>query len=133
SPRLLPRRRNADSPAWLAEYDLEGEELTEELTEGALLTNARNKVGEERMQTLATMVLMGMNRIVVNEGEIKARLQFHASAREAVTADINALSAGVRGGIASREVNAQQAVSTMVSTVSVNAQADVAVRANLVG
>lgn len=134
TPRLLPRRKDGESPAWLEQFGLEGEELTPELTEGALLEAGRNALGQERLQTLATMVLMGVNRIVVNEGQIRARLQFHASAREAVRAEIGAQAAAAQqNGIASRSTQAQQAVSTMVSTVSVNAQADVAVKANLVG
>jgi hypothetical protein len=134
SPRLSPRRRSGEPPEWLAEFGLDGEELTQELVEGPLLEAGRNKLGEERLQTLATMVLMGVNRIVVSDGEIKARLQFHASAREAVKADINADAAAIhQAGIASRPTEAQTAVQTMVSTVSVNAQADIAVRANLVG
>ena len=133
SPQILPRRRSAGSPTWLADFGLEGEELTAELTEGPLLEAGRNFVGQERMQTLATMVLMGVNRIVVNDGEIKARLQFHASAKESVNADVVGVGVVTQGGIASQQVEATNAVSTKVSTVSINAQADVAVRANLVG
>jgi hypothetical protein len=132
APRLLPRR-SGDSPAWLAEFDLEGEELTEDLTEGALLSAALNEVGQERMQTLATLVLMGINRIVVNDGEIKARLQFHASAKERVQTDVALVGVATQVGIAGRQAQAGGAVSAMVSTVSANAQAEVAVRANLVG
>jgi hypothetical protein len=132
-PQLLPRRRSTESPEWLAQFGLEDEELTPELTEGALLEAARNAVGQERMQTLATMVLLGINRIVVNDGEIKARLQFHASAKESVQAQIGIAGAAAQGNFAGRDIQTGGAVSTMVSTVSLNAQADVAVRANLVG
>src|SRR5262249_43345235 len=38
TPRLLPRpEKQGTSPVWLSKYELEGEELTEELTEGKLL------------------------------------------------------------------------------------------------
>jgi hypothetical protein len=131
-PQLLPRSNSPESPEWLSEYGLEGEELTPELTEGALLEAGRNAVGEERMQTLATMVLMGINRIVVNDGEIKAKLQFHASAKENVALGVMGVGV-VSGGIATKQAPPGGAVSTKVSTVSLNAQADVAVRANLVG
>jgi hypothetical protein len=133
SPQLLPRKSSGESPEWLARYGLEGEELTAELTEGALLEAGRNAVGEERMQTLATMVLLGINRIVVNDGEIKAKLQFHASAKESVALGVMGVGVASQGGIASQQAQPGGAVSTKVSTVSLNAQADVAVRANLVG
>jgi hypothetical protein len=133
SPRLRPRSKNAESPAWLAQYGLADQELSDELVEGPLIEAAKLHLGEERLQTLATMVLMGINRIVVNDGQIKARLQFHASARESLKADVAMQSGGQQLGIAGRDTQMQSAVSTMVSTINVNAQADVAVRANLVG
>ena len=132
-PKLRPRSKSGDSPAWLAQYGLADQELTDELVEGPLVEAARLNLGEERLQTLATMVLMGINRIVVNDGQIKARLQFHASARESLKADVAMQAAGQQIGIAGRQTQMQSAVSTMVSTINVNAQADVAVRANLVG
>jgi carbon monoxide dehydrogenase subunit G len=133
SPRLAPRQRNAGSPEWLAQYGLGEQELTEELTDGPLLDAGRRGVAEERLQTLATMVLIGINRIVVDDGQIKARLQFHASARESVKAETVSQTGGQQVGIAGRQVQMQTAVSTMVSTVNVNAQADVSVKADLMG
>lgn len=133
SPKLLPRVKHAESPQWLTQYGLAGQELSEELTEGALLDAARLSLGEERLQTLGTMVLMGINRIVIDNGQIKAKLQFHASARESLKADVAMQSGNQQVGIAGRQTQSQAAVSTMVSTINVNAQADVAVRANLVG
>lgn len=133
-PRLRPRKKDdADSPAWLAQYGLAGEELTDELTEGALLEAGRTGMAEERMQNLATMVLLGINRIVIQDGQIKARLQFHATAREQVKVDYADGATAVQSGIAARDTGSAGAVSTKVSTVSVNAQADVAIKANLVG
>lgn len=134
SPRLRPRKRDdAGSPSWLAQYSLGGQDLTDELAEGPLLDAGRLTVAEERMQTLATMVLLGINRIVIQDGQIKARLQFHATAREQVKADVADVSIGMQQGIAGRDTGASSAVATRVSTVSVNAQADVAIKANLVG
>jgi hypothetical protein len=134
SPSLTPRKKDdAGSPSWLSEYGLAGEELTAELAEGALLEAGRRTLAEERMQNLAAMVLLGINRIVIQDGQIKARLQFHASARESVKADVADVGAAIQGGIAGRDAGSQGAVMTKVSTVSVNAQADVAIKANLVG
>lgn len=133
-PALKPRHKDdAGSPPWLADYGLAGEELTAELAEGALLEAGRRAMAEDRMQNLSAMVLMGINRIVVQDGQIKARLQFHASARESVKADVADVGAAIQGGIAGRDAGTQGAVMTKVSTVSVNAQADVAIKANLVG
>jgi hypothetical protein len=134
TPRLRPRKKDdADSPSWLAQYGLKDQELTDELTEGALLEAGRMGMAEERMQNLATMVLLGINRIVIQDGQIKARLQFHATAREQVKIDYADNAAAVQSGIAARDTGSAGAVATKVSTVSVNAQADVAIKANLVG
>ncbi|MFL5540755.1 MAG: hypothetical protein ACJ8J0_17315 [Longimicrobiaceae bacterium] len=133
-PSLKPRNKDdAGSPAWLAEYGLADQELTAELAEGALLDAGRKTMAEERMQNLATMVLLGINRIVIQDGQIKARLQFHATARESVKAEVADVGAAIQSGIASRDAGSQGVVMTKVSTVSVNAQADVAIKANLVG
>lgn len=130
-PRLEPRR--SEPPPWLADYDLEGRGFDKELVEGPLIEAARRRLGEERMQTLATMVLMGINRIVVDEGTIRARLQFHASAREKMSAEISGQQMARQAGIADRQVESQAAVAAMVSTVNVNAQADISLKADLVG
>src|SRR5262245_13791722 len=133
SARLLPQQESVGtSPSWLANFGLQGEELSEELTEGPLLEAAQPRLGEERMQTLATMVLMGINRIVVDDGDIKARLQFHAVARDVTAAEM-VMGQMAQGGIASRQVAAQSAVTTMVSTLKANAQADASIKTNLMG
>ena len=129
-PKLLPKEDGAPGPRWLERYGLGGRDLTEELTDGELLEKGRNALGEERMQTLASLVLMGVSRIVVDNGQIKARLQFHAAAREQVRADI-----GVQTGIGNiaQSSLAPSSVSTMVSTLGVNAQADASIKADLMG
>jgi hypothetical protein len=129
-PRLLPRAdREGQSPAWLEEYGLGGQALSAELTDGPLLDAGRPKVGEERMQTLATLVLMGVNRVVVNDGDIRARLQFHAAARDLVKADIEQEQLGISG----QQVQSQATTSMMVSTLKANAQADSSIKADLMG
>lgn len=131
-PKLVPRPESAgQSPAWLEQFGLQGQELSEELTEGALVDAGRLRVGEERLQTLASMVLMGINRIVVNDGDIRAKLQFHAVARDLTNAE---MAAGQMGqGIAGRQLSGQGAVTTMVSTLKANAQADASIKTNLMG
>jgi hypothetical protein len=132
-PHLASRGGDDDAPPWLEDYGLAGASLTDEIVEGPLLQAGRRALGEERMRMLANMVLLGINRIVVDDGQLRARLQFHARAREQVTADISAQTAGQQTGIAARQTDMRAAVSTMVSTVDVNAQADVAIKAELVG
>jgi hypothetical protein len=128
-PRLVPRPgREGESPSWLARYDLSGQELSEELTEGALLQKGRLSSGEDRLQSLATMVLMGINRIVVNEGEVRARLQFHATARDKLQAEAQQMGVAV----ASRGMSAAS-TQMMVSTVKANSQADSTIKTDLMG
>jgi len=132
APRVAPRAgRDGHSPEWLGEYGLEGEALAPALTEGPLLQRARLRVGEERMQSLAAMVLMGINRVVVNEGDIRAKMQFHAVAREKTSAEMAMGSVGGAPGIAGRGI--QQGAAMMVSTMKANTQADASIKADLMG
>ena len=130
SPKLLPRPdAEGTSPEWLQKYGLGGQELTLELTDGALVAGGRRQVGEDRLQTLATMVLMGINRVVVNDGDVKAKLQFHAQALDRQRVDVAQEGLGISGRTVSTDAKAQM----MVSTLKVNAQADAAIRADLMG
>jgi hypothetical protein len=130
SPKLLPRpAAEGSSPSWLGQYDLGGQELSADLTEGPLLDAGRTKVGGERMQTLATLVLMGINRVVVSEGDITAKLQFHASARETTKAEMEAQ----QGAIAAQSASSGGTTAMMVSTLKANAQADASIKADLMG
>ena len=120
------------SPAWLAQYGLEGQPLDGDLVEGPLLDAGRNRLAEERMQTLAAMVLMGINRIVINDGDIQAKLQFHAQINsktdvELATAQVN------DGSIAQRSIGGAAAPTLMVSTAKVNAQSDASAKTSLTG
>ena len=83
---LAPVPREGDeepaSPRWLVDYGHAGAELTAEFLEDELLPAAREKAAKSRLQTLATMVLMGINRIIVKDGTIGARLRFRAAASD---------------------------------------------------
>jgi hypothetical protein len=72
---------------------------------------------------------MGINRVVVSDGDIKARLQFHAAARETTKAEIEAQQVG----IAAQQVSSANTTSMLVSTLKANAQADVAIKTDLMG
>jgi hypothetical protein len=117
------------SPSWLADYGLDGEELTPELIAGPLVDAGRTQLAEQRMSTLASMVLMGINRIVVSDGDIRAKLQFHANVKEKTDAELATVQMGQ--GIAGRST--APAASLMVTTVKANSQADASLKANLTG
>lgn len=133
SARLIPHPQSeGQSPSWLTEYGLEGQTLCEELTEGALLSAGIRAAAEERLQTLATMVLLGINRIVVNEGHVRAKMQFHAVASDKTTAEIANLGAVQKGAVSQRYHSAMN-VAAQVSTVKANAQAQSGIRTDLMG
>jgi hypothetical protein len=133
-PQLAPRAEEL-SPVWMVDYGLEGQELTTELLEQQILPQVRNKVGAERQQLLATMVLLGLNRVAVRDGSISAKVMFRAAARDsaavqyATSSDPQAVATwGERGSLSQ---SAQS--TTMVSTLAVNAQNESTVRADLFG
>jgi hypothetical protein len=117
------------SPRWLADYGLDGEELTPELVEGALHDAGRTALAEQRMSTLASMVLMGINRIVVDRGDIHAKMQFHAQITDRTDAQLASTQIGT--SISARQ--GAPATQLMVSTVSANTQADASAKASLTG
>jgi len=53
----------------------------------ALLPAARRHIARQRQQMLATMVQMGMQRIVVDQGRIHAAMRFHIDTRDAANRD----------------------------------------------
>jgi hypothetical protein len=117
------------SPEWLADYGLEGEELTPELVDGALHAAGRTQIAEQRMSTLAGMVLMGINRIVVERGDIHAKVQFNAAVRDKSDAELATTQVG--SGIAGRQ--GSPAAQLMVTTAKVNTQADAQFKATMTG
>lgn len=136
--RLLSRPNaegEARTPAWLADFGLDGEELTDELVEETLVPLARERVARDRLQTLATMVLLGMNRVVVREGSISARLRFRAAAADHARVDY-AVSDDPVGGVnewGRRGSRTFAQPTTKVSTVGVNVQTDSQLKAELFG
>ena len=74
--------------------------LDESAIEDTLLPAARRRLAETRLQMLSTMVLMGINRIVITAGKIRATMGFHIdtsdSAFERTAQDVDARMA-VRG------------------------------------
>lgn len=133
-PQIAPRTEGLE-PSWLADYDIEGEELTTELLEQRVLPQVRRKIGTERHQLLSTMVLLGLNRVAVRDGSISAKVMFRAAARDA--AGVQYATASDPAAVAKWGERGAQSyagkTSTMVSTLAINAQNESSVRADLFG
>jgi hypothetical protein len=134
---LIPITQQEDDfvepPVWLEDFGFEGEPLTAEFLEESLLPVARERVAQQRLSTLATMVLLGMNRVVVRDGSIGARLRFRAAAADHAAiqyATDNDPGTGVTEW--GRRGSDRPAV-TKVSTVGVNVQSDSELKAELFG
>jgi len=108
-------------------------DIDEQSIEEKLVPAARKTMAERRQQTLATMVLMGINRIVVDEGEILAKLVFHIDASESMNMRFDQQKQTL-GQMAGRSGNSGfSGNGIMVNTASLNAQSDINVRADLTG
>lgn len=132
--QLVPTREGL-TPAWLADFGIEGEELSAELLEQRVVPAVRTRVGSERQQLLATMVLLGMNRVAVRDGTISAKVMFRAAADDAAKVGY-ATSNDPQGNVQNwgeRGAATYGGASTMVSTLAVNAQSDTTLRADLFG
>jgi len=140
-PTLEPRARTgqdeeAQSPAWLADFGLRGEALTPDLIEEQLLPKARELLARKRLQTLSTMVLLGMNRVVVKDGEINAAVRIRAAAADTSKFDY-ATDGGAQQNASEewgqRGSRAYAAPRAMVATVGINAQSDSNIAAEISG
>ena len=124
---------DAEAPNWLADYGHEGAELSAELLEQELLPAARERVAKARLQTLSTMVLLGMNRIVIKDGSIGARLRFRAAASDHAAVTYATGSDPQTGPETWGSRGSEPSATTMVSTVGVNVQSDSELKAELFG
>lgn len=132
---LAPLRSIDDEgtvPAWLADYGAEGEQLSAELLETQILPAARQKVAQTRLSTLSTMVLLGMQRVVVKDGSINASLRFRAAAADKAAVQYATSNDPQSGGTTWGSRGSEGAITT-VSTVAVNAQSDTELRAEVTG
>lgn len=141
APTVLPRpsddKENPDeprSPQWLDSFGVAGQELTPELIQDTLIPETQKRLGRSRQQMLATMVLLGLNRVIVKDGTISARLRFRAEAADQAKVDYavsddpgDGTSWGTRGSLN------YPGPSTKVSTVGVTAQSDANLKAELFG
>jgi hypothetical protein len=76
--KAVPRSNTGDLPAPDFQRELNvSASLDESAIEETLLPAARRRLAETRLQMLSTMVLMGINRIVITGGRIRATMGFH--------------------------------------------------------
>ncbi|XXF81316.1 hypothetical protein P2318_16615 [Myxococcaceae bacterium GXIMD 01537] len=66
-------------------------DLDDESIEAKLVPAARDNLARSRQQLLSTMVLMGINRIIVTDGKINAKLRFNFSAQDSMTQQTRAV------------------------------------------
>ncbi|MDQ0373927.1 hypothetical protein [Cellulomonas humilata] len=132
APLVAPGGEELPSPAWLADFGQEGNELSAELLEETLLPQARDRVARQRLSTLSTMVLLGMQRVVVKDGSVGARLRFRAAAVDRAAVQYATSNDPETGG-STWVTRGQTAAITKVSTVGINAQSDSELKAELFG
>jgi hypothetical protein len=105
--------------------------------EEVLVPAARRKMAQGRLQLLSTMVLMGVNRIVVKSGKIRATMGFHIDAtdraheEQATDFDFRAAAAG-SFGYGPWSASASTSVAYVRSTRS-DSDAELNVNADLTG
>ena len=88
--QAVPRDGADDAPApdFRADLGLSEEvSLDESGINEQLVPAARRRLAQTRHQMLSTMVLLGMNRIVVTGGKIRATMGFHIDARDRAHAE----------------------------------------------
>jgi hypothetical protein len=120
-------------------------DLNDETSELALVNAAKLEMARSKQQLLATMVLLGINRIVVTDGHINAKVVFDmraddSAARHATAemhdeqkshSQIGAAGFGWGGAIAASA--GQSHVATVASAVDDTSQSRAEVKANLTG
>ncbi len=132
--RVNPTRAQSEEmPSFFKDLGFDSpDEIDDRALDEVVVPATRRTLAERRQQTLATMVLMGINRVVVDDGEIMAKLQFHIDASETTNLrfDQQKTTAGniARGGASPFTANG-----LMVNTTSLNAQSDINIRTDLTG
>ena len=120
-------------PSFFKDLGLESpQDLDDATKEEKVVPAARLEMARQRQQTLATMVLLGINRVMVSDGEISAKLQFHIDASETMKMKFDQ-NKTTFGSLAGRGGLSPAARTLMVNTASLNAQSDLNLRADLTG
>jgi hypothetical protein len=86
SVKLKPDADSSQMPDFFADLGLptQGGAIDDEQLEREIVPAARKRLALDRQQMLATMVMMGINRIIVTDGSIKANVVFDLSTKDAV-------------------------------------------------
>ncbi len=140
--RVRDNSDEREKPNFQQQFGLNSDiDLNDETVEQVLVPAARRQMAQMRQQVLATMVMMGINRIVVTSGRIKAAMNFHIDTRDTATAKSasqfdmkNEARVGTGGGLVSwfGGFNAEMKNSiAYVSTQSREATDEVNVQANM--
>lgn len=124
-------------------------DLSDPEQEGRLVMAARLQMARSRQQLLASMVILGINRIVVTDGAINAKVVFDLKATDQAqrfaraslydsqaSMNRNTSAAGFNvgwGAAGSVNVNEQRHVTTVASAVDENSQSQAEIKAKLSG
>ena len=60
-------------------------DLSDENVEKALVMAARMQLAKQRQQLMASMVLMGINRIVITDGKISAKIMYDFTSKDTMS------------------------------------------------
>lgn len=124
----------AELPSFLKDLGFQApQDIDQDSLDNVVVPATRKSIAEQRQQTLATMVLMGINRVVVDEGEILAKLMFHIDASESTGLKFDQTKTTVGNMAQTGGSSSMTAQGLMVNTTSLNAQSDINVRADLTG
>jgi hypothetical protein len=83
SARVRTKETDMPPPNFKGDLGLgEDVSLDDDAVEEKLVPAARRSIAQQRHSMLSTMVLMGINRIVVTSGKIKATMAFHIDAKD---------------------------------------------------
>lgn len=121
-------------PSFLKELGFDSPmDLDQSSVEQVVIPQTRKTLAEMRHQSLATMVMMGINRIVVSDGEINAKLQFHIDASQSTSltfSDYKPTNWSLAGQLGSNQFAAS---GLLVNTTNINAQSELNMNADLTG
>ncbi len=109
-------------------------DINQQSVDQVVIPETRRRLAEMRHQSLATMVMMGINRIVVSDGEINAKLMFHIDANQSMSmsfSDYKPTSWTMAGQLA--QGSSIGASGLLVNTTSLNAQTGVNMNTDLTG
>jgi hypothetical protein len=85
--RIRPGAEDRPAPDFRSDLGVDQDvQLDDGTAEEILVPAARRQLAQSRHQLLSTMVLMGINRIVVTSGRVRAKMDFHIDARDHGTA-----------------------------------------------